>query len=110
MKRKERFTMNNTKKVVVNNLSKELEKAYISLSRCTDQQEEDKIWDRISVLEYRLEQMESADKPKWYEKIDTNELIKSGIALTSILLILNYEKTEVITSKSLSIAQKLIGK
>lgn len=43
-------------------------------------------------------------------KPDWNMLVSGAISLASILLVLNYEKTDIITSKSWNIAGKMIGK
>lgn len=43
-------------------------------------------------------------------RIDPNAIIQAAVGLTSILLVLNYEKTDIVTSKSMSIAQKMLGK
>ena len=43
-------------------------------------------------------------------KIDPNTVVQAVVGLSSILLILNYEKTDIVTSKSMSIAQKMLGK
>lgn len=49
-------------------------------------------------------------KETWFDKIDPNVLLNAGVSLTSILLILNYEKADVITSKAFGIFSKMIGK
>ena len=46
----------------------------------------------------------------WKDKIDINVLINSGIGVLSILLILNYEKTDILTSKALSLGMRMIGR
>lgn len=49
------------------------------------------------------------DKPA-KSRIDPNTIVQAAVGLSSILLILNYEKTDIVTSKSMSIAQKMLGK
>lgn len=46
----------------------------------------------------------------WKDKIDINVLINAGIGVLSILLILNYEKTDILTSKALSLGMRMIGR
>lgn len=46
----------------------------------------------------------------WTSKIDVNTLINAGVGLVGILLILNYEKTDILTSKALSVGLRMIGR
>lgn len=43
-------------------------------------------------------------------KLDPNLIVSSTVGLASILLVLNYEKSEIITSKAFGMAQRLIGR
>ena len=46
----------------------------------------------------------------WTSKIDINTLINAGVGLMGILLILNYEKTDILTSKALAVGLRMIGR
>lgn len=70
-----------------------------------------KTFNEIKELKLVLDELKGVKKrTNWADKIDVNVLINAGIGLIGIMLILNYEKTEVLTSKSISLAQKLIGR
>lgn len=43
-------------------------------------------------------------------KLDPNLIVSSAVGLASILLVLNYERSEIITSKAFGMAQRLIGR
>lgn len=43
-------------------------------------------------------------------KLDLNTLISSGIGFASIILILTYENEDIITTKGINIATKMLGK
>lgn len=57
---------------------------------------------RLSFMEFELE-LYREDKPK---RLDPNTLISAGVNLLGILLILNHEKENVLTTKSLSFINK----
>lgn len=63
--------------------------------------------DRIVKLKGELiEMLDAGKKTKWSDKIDVNTLISGGISVASLLLILNYEKLDIITSKAFNLAIK----
>jgi hypothetical protein len=43
-------------------------------------------------------------------KIDLGKLLNAGVSLVSIAMILDYEKEDIITTKALGIATRLLGK
>lgn len=47
---------------------------------------------------------------KFFKELNINTLVSGGFSLASILLILNYEKEDIITSKAMSIFTKMVGK
>ena len=60
------------------------------------------------LLEIKKSEKDSDKESK--SKIDPNTVIQAVVGISSILLILNYEKTDIVTSKSMSIAQRMLGK
>ena len=56
------------------------------------------------------EQKKILEDSGWASKIDINTLISAGVGLMGILLILNYEKTDILTSKALSVGLRMIGR
>ena len=101
-----------TKKQVIAKLEKELEKKYLVLASI-DQSKQTDMFEQVMEDIDRLEDAIVTVKGKangTKKDIDWNMIIQAGVGLTSILLILNYEKTEILTSKALPFAQKLIGR
>ena len=92
-------------------LEKRIEEMYIELAK-RDIRESSwmKTYEDIQKLEAVLNGVKKDSDKSFMDKIDVNVLINAGIGLVGILLILNYEKTEILTSKSLNIAMKLIGR
>lgn len=48
--------------------------------------------------------------PAKESKIDLGKLLNAGVSLVSIAMILDYEKEDIITTKALGIATRLLGK
>ena len=92
-------------------LEKRIEEMYIELAK-QDIRESGwmKTYEDIQKLEAVLNGVKKDSDKSFMDKIDVNVLLNAGIGLVGILLILNYEKTEILTSKSLNIAMKLIGR
>lgn len=49
-------------------------------------------------------------KDAWYSRLEPDTIVNSVVSITSILMILNYEKTDIITTKAMSIFNKMVGK
>ena len=92
-------------------LEKRIEEMYIELAK-QDIRESNwmKTYEDIQKLEAVLNGVKKDSDKSFMDRVDMNVLINAGIGLVGILLILNYEKTEILTSKSLNIAMKLIGR
>ncbi len=92
-------------------LEKRIEEMYIELAK-QDIRESNwmKTYEDIRKLEAVLNGVKKDSDKSFMDRVDMNVLINAGIGLVGILLILNYEKTEILTSKSLNIAMKLIGR
>lgn len=92
-------------------LEKRIEEMYIELAK-QDIRESNwaRTYEDIQKLEAVLNGVKKNGDKSFMDRIDVNVLINAGIGLVGILLILNYEKTEILTSKSLNIAMKLIGR
>ena len=96
------------KKQILGVLDVEEQKALTQVVSGTLSDEERKeVWDYISFIDEKRKELTGR---RWLEGIDKNILVQSGIGLLTVLLILNYEKTDILTSKSLGIAQKMIGR
>lgn len=50
------------------------------------------------------------EKKRWFEPIKGDTIVGGVISLASILLILKYEKFDIITTKAFTIATRLIGR
>lgn len=70
----------------------------------------EKLIELVDTREAVVNAINNSRRKRWYDGVDINTLISSGVSLTSILLILNYEKTDIITTKAMSIFNKLVGK
>ena len=70
----------------------------------------EKLIELIEVRDNIVNAINNSGRKRWYDGIDINTLISSGVSLTSILLILNYEKMDIITTKAMSIFNKMVGK
>lgn len=92
-------------------LEKRIEEMYIELAK-QDIREDNwqELFADIQKLEAVLNGVKKDSDKRFMDRIDINVLINAGIGLVGILLILNYEKTEILTSKSLNIAMKMIGR
>ena len=92
-------------------LEKRIEEMYIELAK-KDIRESSwtSTYEDIQKLEAVLNGVKKDSDKSFMDRVDMNVLINAGIGLVGILLILNYEKTEILTSKSLNIAMKLIGR
>ena len=92
-------------------LEKRIEEMYIELAK-QDIRESNwmETYADIRKLEAVLNGVKKGSDKSFMDRVDMNVLINAGIGLVGILLILNYEKTEILTSKSLNIAMKLIGR
>lgn len=63
--------------------------------------------DRILKLKGQLVEMQGVTKTnRWRNKLDINVLINGGISIATVLIILNYEKADIITSKAFGLATK----
>lgn len=63
------------------------------------------------VLKLKKDLLEIKEGSKsWKSRVDVNTVISAGVSLTSMLLILNYEKTDIVTSKAFTVASKWFGK
>ena len=63
-----------------------------------------------SLLEVRNVLQQKAEYKATKRMIQPKEWLSAGVTVGSLLLILNYEKTDVITSKGFSIVSKFIGR
>lgn len=70
----------------------------------------DKLIELVDTRETIINAINNSRRKRWYDGVDINTLISSGVSLASILVILNYEKTDIITTKAMSIFNKLVGK
>ena len=99
-----------TKEQVAVKLETELETRYKALAVLEPTQEAwNTCMDDIKKLESDLVTIRGTKDDKG-SGIDMNTVIQAGVGLASILLILNYEKTDILTSKALPFAMKLIGR
>lgn len=73
-------------------------------------QEYDVITNRIADLTNIREDLLSNRGIEKFKGIDVNTLVTGGISVFSVLLVLNYEKAEIVTSKAMGMATKWIGK
>lgn len=63
--------------------------------------------EQILKLKGQLVEMQGVTKTNgWKNRIDINTLISGGISIATVLIILNYEKADIITSKAFSLATK----
>jgi hypothetical protein len=58
----------------------------------------------------REEDRKSPNGRKIDMKIDLGSIISSAVGLVSIAMILGYEREDIVTTKSMTIAQKMLGK
>lgn len=68
--------------------------------------------DLIDQLEdmIKLRDLEEGPKEGMFNKIDLTTLVSNAVGFVSLAMILEYEKTDIIATKGLSIATKLLGK
>lgn len=57
-----------------------------------------------------LQAKQKANKGECHFKVDVNALVSSGVGFAAVLLILTYEKEDIISTKGMSIAAKMLGK
>ena len=79
----------------------------------TDDKERDDIYNRIATIQKMIQierdyELKQSDAKKL--NIDWNLILNGAISMASVLMVLNYEKDNIITTKSWSIASKWIGK
>ena len=58
----------------------------------------------------REEDRKSPNGRKIDMKIDLGSIISSAVGIVSIAMILGYEREDIVTTKSMTIAQKMLGK
>lgn len=104
-----------TKEQVVRKIEKEIKVrmdilAKLHLNNPSEREAWEGLMSEIKKLEADLEVVTNADKNNKGMDLDMNAILQAAVGLTSILLILNYEKTDILTSKALPFAMKLIGR
>ena len=103
--------MKNIFKKSVDPLDAKIEELKVKIAESCDPTDADylrdcKLIDDLLKIKKSEKDVETQSK----SKIDPNTVVQAVVGLSSILLILNYEKTDIVTSKSMSIAQKMLGK
>lgn len=62
------------------------------------------------LMEVRKLLHEEIKKDSWHSSVDPNTIVSGLVSITSILMILKYEQTDIITTKAMSIFNKMVGK
>lgn len=62
------------------------------------------------LMEVRKLLHEATKKNSWHNSVDPNTIVSGLVSITSILMILKYEQTDIITTKAMSIFNKMVGK
>lgn len=92
------------KKDVIKNHISELKIKFVK----ADVHEQEEIMDELNNCYAMLKQ--ESEIAEHENKIHKDTIVQSLTGLASILLVLNYEKKDILTSKAFGIAQKLIGR
>lgn len=105
--------MKNIFKKSVDPLDAKIEELKAKIAKCDDPEDAD-YKAQCALMNYLLiakkSEKDSDIEKSAKSRIDPNTVIQAAVGLASILLILNYEKTDIVTSKSMSIAQRMLGK
>lgn len=64
----------------------------------------------IQILVDMRDDLLTSQNTNKFKGIDINTIVSGALGLTQILLILNYEKSDIVTSKAMTIANKWLGK